>query len=85
MGETAQRLAKVAGSLQACNLDGLSGQSSVVLVFENSGQPRSAKLAPGSQFEGTKTGDCVLLRFMEIRVPPFDGPVFTTQKNFRIP
>jgi hypothetical protein len=85
MGEAAQRLAKVAGSLQACKVDSLAGEGRVVVVFDNSGQSQSASLAPGSPFEGTKTADCVLQRFREIRVPPFDGPTFTVNKRFRIP
>jgi hypothetical protein len=38
MGEAAQRLAKVSGSLQACKVDGLSGEGRIVVVFDNSGQ-----------------------------------------------
>jgi hypothetical protein len=84
MGEASRRLALVAGQLQACKGDGPSGSGRVVVVFEPSGATQSTTLVSGPPFEGTKTADCVVKRFKEVHISPFDGPPFSVNKAFRI-
>jgi hypothetical protein len=63
---------------------GKTGRSRVLVFFLPTGEPRYVKLDPGSPYEGTPTGTCVIEHFRAVRVPAYDGGIFRVTKNFVI-
>jgi predicted Zn finger-like uncharacterized protein len=84
MGEAKARLGAISSAAQSCKRGDTAGSGRVEIVFAPSGAVQSASLVPGSPFEGTSTGACVVARFRTARVPPFGGSPFTVTKSFNV-
>jgi hypothetical protein len=83
LAEAKARLAAIADDVQSCKGNGPSGEGRVTLVFAPTGVLQSVTLR-GLPFEGTPVADCVMGRFKQARLPPFDGPPFAATKSFSI-
>ena len=78
-----ERLSTIATTVASCKEGGRAGKGRVLIVFAPTGVPESVTLV-GPPFEATAAGACIVARFQQARVPPFDGPSMPVTKSFSI-